>query len=293
VDSNLKRPHQWEYTAIVQRQVGNNTSFSAAYYGRRFGDLYSTVNALNPSSSYTPVTITNPLTGQPLTVYNLDPALKSAVKNVVQTVPDLTQWYNGVEFQVNTRLSKATAFSGFTIGKSYGDTDSGDLNNPNVRINNRGNIGFDSTYQIRSGFSYRAPLGLQFSGSIREATGLPQTRTYTINSCNPNVAGNCTPYTVPNLGQTTQSVKVAASGAYRYPWVNLVDLRFVRVFQTEKLRIEPTLDLYNIFNNNSITSRVTTIAAPVPPATTAPADTGRPSAIVMGRVLRVGWHMTF
>ena len=28
----------------------------------------------------------------------------------------------------------------------------------------RGNIGFDSTYQLRSGFSYHAPLGLQFSG---------------------------------------------------------------------------------------------------------------------------------
>jgi hypothetical protein len=23
VDSNLKRPHQWEYTAMVQRQIGS------------------------------------------------------------------------------------------------------------------------------------------------------------------------------------------------------------------------------------------------------------------------------
>src|SRR5215471_16347552 len=55
VDSGLKRPHQWEYTASVQRQVGQNTSVSVAYYGRRFSDLYTTVNALNPSSAYTPV----------------------------------------------------------------------------------------------------------------------------------------------------------------------------------------------------------------------------------------------
>src|SRR5205814_267795 len=84
-----------------------------------------------------------------------------------------------------------------------------------------GIIGFDSTYQIRSGFSYRAPLGMVFSGSVREATGLAQTRTFTVNSCNPSIAGNCTKYTVPNLTQVTQSVKVAANGAYRYPWVNL------------------------------------------------------------------------
>src|ERR1041385_4239651 len=122
-------------------------------------------------------------------------------------------------------------------------------------------------------------------------SGLPQTRTFTVNSCNPNVAGNCTKYTVPNLTQVTQSVKVASNGTYRYPWDNLVDVRLVRVFQTEKLRIEPTLDLYNLFNNNAITSRVTTVAAPVPPATTSAANAGRPSAIVMGRILRLGWHM--
>jgi hypothetical protein len=35
VDSGLKRPHQWEYTAMVQRQIGSNTSVSIGYYGRR------------------------------------------------------------------------------------------------------------------------------------------------------------------------------------------------------------------------------------------------------------------
>ncbi len=163
-------------------------------------------------------------------------------------------------------------FAGFTIGKDYGDNDSGDLNNPNVAINNRGNLGYDSTYQIRSGSSYHAPFGFQVSASIRESTGLPQGRSYTVGTAQ-----------VPGLTQVTQSVKVAAAGAYRYPWVNLVDLRLVRVFQLEKLRIEPTLDLYNAFNNNAITSQVTTIGSSL----------GRPSAIVMGRVLRAGWHLTF
>ncbi len=77
VDPNLKRPHQWEYTAIVQRQIGQRTSVSVGYYGRQFGDLYTTVNALVQPSDYTPVTITNPLTNQPLTVYNQDPATRS------------------------------------------------------------------------------------------------------------------------------------------------------------------------------------------------------------------------
>jgi len=272
VDPNLKRPHQWEYTVMIQRQLAQNTAVSVGYYGRRFSDLYTTVNALVPPTAYAPVTITNPLTSQPLIVYNQDPTTRGAVQNQLTTIPDLRQTYNGVEFQVNTRMSKATVFGGLTIGRDYGDQDSGDLNNPNNRINNTGNIGFDSPYQIRGGFTYRLPSALQLSGSVRESSGLPQTRVFTVTTAN-----------VPGLTQVTQNVQVAQRGEFRYPWVNLVDLRLTRAFKAGRTKIEPTLDLFNVFNNNAVTSAVTTIGSSL----------GRPSAIVMGRLLRVGGHVTF
>src|SRR2546425_288388 len=95
VDPNLKRPHQWEYTVMVQRQIGRNTSVSAGYYGRWYTDLYSTVNAAVPPTAYSPVTITNPLTNAPLVVYNQDPATRGQVRNLLTTIPDLRQSYNG------------------------------------------------------------------------------------------------------------------------------------------------------------------------------------------------------
>jgi hypothetical protein len=272
VDPNLKRPHQWEYTALVQRQVGSRTSVSVGYYGRQFGDLYTTVDALRPSTAYAPVTITNPLTSQPLTVYNLDPALKNSTQNEVTTIPALKQTYNGVEFQVNTRMSKATVFGGLTLGRDYGDNDGGDLNNPNVTINNTGYLGFDSPVQIRGGFTYRLPADVQFAGSIREASGLPQGRSFTVTTTQ-----------VPGLTQVTQSVKVAPTGEFRYPWTNLVDLRLSKSFKTGNTRFEPILDVFNIFNNNAITNAVTTVGGSL----------GRPSAIVMGRLFRVGGRISF
>jgi hypothetical protein len=272
VDPNLRRPHQWEYTVMVQRQIGRNTSVSAGYYGRRYTDLYSSVNAAVPPDAYSPVTITNPMTSAPLTVYNQNPATRGQVRNVLTTIPDLAQKYNGVEFQVNTRLTNATIFGGLTIGRDEGDQDSGDMNNPNVRINNNGAIGFDSTYQVRGGFTYRFPYDMQFSGSIREATGLPQTRVYPV-----------TTSVVPGLTQVTQNVQAVPRGEFRYPWQNLVDLRFTKVFRSGRTRIEPTVDVFNIFNNNATTNVVTTIGSSL----------GRPSAIVMGRLLRVGGHIAF
>jgi hypothetical protein len=272
VDPNLKRPHQWEYTAMVQRQVGKNTSVSLGYYARRFYDLYTTVNAAVPASGYTPVTITNPLTNQPMTVYNQDPATRGLVTNLLTTLPNLKQTYNGVELQVNTRMEKATVFGGLTIGKDYGDLDSGDLNNPNNLINNTGAIGYDSRYQLRGGFTYRMPADVQVSGSIREAQGLPQTLTFIVTTAN-----------VPGLTQVTQTVKAAPAGDYRYPWVNLVDLRLTKTFRSGNVRIEPTADLFNVFNNNAATSAITSVGPSL----------GRPSAIVMGRLLRIGAHITF
>src|SRR5262249_49286337 len=119
VDPNLMRPHQWEYTVMLQRQVGSNTSVSVGYYGRRFSDLYGTINAAAPPSAYSPLTTNNPRTGAPMTIYNQDPTTRGAVRNVVATLPELEQHYNGVEFQVNTRLTQATVFGGLTIGSDY------------------------------------------------------------------------------------------------------------------------------------------------------------------------------
>ena len=146
------------------------------------------------------------------------------------------------------------------------------MNNPNARINNVGAIGFDSTYQIRAGFSYRMPYELQLAGSVREATGLPQTRVFVV-----------TTSVVPGLTQVTQGVNAAPRGDFRYPWQNLVDLRLTKAFRINTVRIEPTVDLFNVFNDNAVTSAVTTIGGSL----------GRPSAIAMGRLLRLGAHLTF
>ena len=110
------------------------------------------------------------------------------------------------------------------------------------------------------------------SGSIREQSGLPQQRTYPVTTTQ-----------VPGLTQVTQNVQVAQRGEFRYPWVNLIDLRIAKSFRSGRMRFEPTLDVFNIFNNNAITNAVQTVGTSL----------GRPSSIVMGRLARVGGRVTF
>lgn len=279
IDPDMKRPYQWEYTVLIQRQFGANTSVSVGYYGRKFFNLFGVINTAVPQSDYTPVTFTSSAVGQPLTVFNQLPSTLGQINLLQKTLPSLYEHYNGVEFQVNTRIQKASVFAGFTIGKDYGTPSGGstDFNNPNNLINYAGNEGYDQTYQLRAGFSYQLPGKVQFAGSLRENSGLPQNRTYTVSNSDLASQGI-------KLTQVTQTLIVAAPGTYRYPWQNLLDLRFSRVFKVrERWSFEPMVDLFNTFNSSAVTSAVTSIGPSLL----------KPSNIDMGRLIRLGGRINF
>ena len=63
----------------------------------------------------------------------------------------------------------------------------------------------------------------------------------------------------------------------------MLDLRLSRNMQMGNLRFEPIVDLFNVFNNNAVTNANTTIGSSLL----------RPSAIIMGRLLRVGGRIKF
>src|SRR5262249_44789895 len=138
IDPNIKRPYNWEYTASVQRELRARLAVSAAYFYRQLRDLYGTKNTLVTPSDYTPVTITNPLTNQPMIVYNQNASTLGQVASVLSTRSELNTNYNGVEFKAEQRfMNGADLFGGATIGRARGSVrgSSDDLNNPNVLIN--------------------------------------------------------------------------------------------------------------------------------------------------------------
>jgi hypothetical protein len=271
LDQNLKRPYQWEWSLLLEHQLRPRLAVSVGYYGRRFFDLYESKNLLVTPGDYTPVTITNPLDGSPLTVYNQDPATRSLQDSVISTFPDLYTRYHGVEFKANQRLTKGNLFAGFTIGQNKG-TNVGDLNNPNNLINYIGNIGYDSTYQLRAGGSYVVPFDVQLSAALRSATGLPSQRIFRVGRAQ-----------VPDLTQVTQNVNVAPRGEYRLDRFDILDLRVSKIFRAGNGQFEIIADLYNALNSSAVTGEVTTLGSSL----------GRPSEVVSPRILRLGGQIRF
>jgi hypothetical protein len=275
IDPEIKRPYNWEYTASVQRQLRQRLSVSAAYFNRQLRDLYGVKNTLVTPSDYTAVVITNPLTNQPLTVYNQNPTTLGRVALVLSTRDELNTNYNGVEFKAEQRfLNGADLFGGATIGRARGSIrgSSSDLNNPNVLINSIGATGFDSTYQYKIAGSYPFAYGISVSGALQIATGLPLEQVFTV-----------TRTQVPNLTQVTESIDLVPAGQIRLPAHQLLDLRLAKTFNLGGAKLQGIADLYNLFNDNAAISEVTAVGPSL----------GHPSEIIQGRLLRLGIQWNF
>jgi hypothetical protein len=276
IDPDIKRPHNWEYVAQVQHQLRPSVALSAGYYHRRASNLYGTRNLAVPTSAYTPVTITNPLTLQPMTVYNQNPATVGRQENLLTNQPDdLWTRYHGFELTTQVRLgARGRLHGGFTVGRNEGSTlgESTDLNNPNLLINHIGAVGFDATYQVNLAGSWMLPAEVQLSGSLRGGTGLPLNRTFTV-----------TRAIVPGLTQVSQTVLLAPRGEYRLEDDALVDLRVSKVFRVAGMQLEGIADIYNVLNSNATLGEVQVVGPSL----------GRPSDIVPGRMLRLGAQLRF
>jgi hypothetical protein len=282
IDPDITRPYNWEFSAGVQQEILPRFSVSAVYYRRNLRNLYGQRNTAVPSSEYAPVTITNPLTNSPLTVYNQSASTRGLVAFLVGNDDELNSQYDGLEVKVDKRFANnSTVFGGVTIGHRLGSirnavpspgTLANDLNNPNVLINSYGYVDNDSTYQLKIAGTYPIPGGIRFSGALQSTTGLPLQRVLTV-----------TTTLVPGLTQVTQAVDLVERGSVRLERMNLLDVRFEKVFKVGKLELSPVADVYNLLNSNVSTSEVTAVGGSL----------GRPSAILDGRFMRLGAKLNF
>jgi hypothetical protein len=247
LDPDLRRPSQWEGNITLERQVTKSVGMAVAYFRRQYYASYQTVNLALSDADYTPVTIVSPLDGQPFTVYNQTTASVGRFDNTVRNFDELGVRYNGFEVTFDKRFAnKFAIFGGYTYGVGKQCTSAS--TNPNDRINTCGYQSYDSTNIANVSGVYQLPGAFQLSGHFQYKTGQPQSRTFTV-----------TRTQVPNLTQVTQNVLLASAGSYRYPSLTVLDLRVSKRFKVGSLAFEPTLDAYNLLNENAAINQVQTV----------------------------------
>jgi hypothetical protein len=261
IDPHLKRPYSNQINVGYERQLFSSVVVGVNYYFRNLKNQYAERNTKNLPTDYTAVQkdssgnpFINPITGQPITLYNLNPALKGMVADFVTNIPELnTNHYNGLEFTLQKRMSKGwQVLAGYTLQRQRGTYRRGltdDFNNPNNEINRADAVlNYDATQMFKVLTDYTFPRSFVVGLNYQHYTGYP---------LDPNNG----PPTAVFTGFTQGPVSVIGEqiGKIRLPNVDLLNLRFSRPTHLgERFTLEPIADLFNITNANTVVSEVST-----------------------------------
>jgi hypothetical protein len=265
-------PHAREYTVEIQRQLPGNLVVSGGYTRREKRNQLGQRNVAVPMSSYQRLTVVERNSGQTVTVYNQDTALRGRLDTVWDNENEMDSTYDGGDITLNKRLSNRWMLTGgVSIGRNIGYVGTADLNNPNSKEFSRGIEGNSVPFSFSMSGLYELPYGISLSGSYQYQTGFPELTTVSVGS---NTVA---------LTQVTQSVTVAPRGDTRYPSLNQLDLSLRKSIRFGNRVFQPRLDIYNVTNNATIRTRTTQLGPTY----------HRPSAIQRGTLIKAGMHIDF
>jgi hypothetical protein len=277
VDAGANRPYSDEFNIGVDHQLMPDLAVSVSYHRRQHRDGLGIIDRARPSSAYTTVTriYVDPQRGpQTITLYNLDPALRTARDRFITNIDVLESDYNGVQFSVNKRMSSRwQLLAGLTLQEHNGFNHNGtftdpmsnnDFNNPNFTLNRGdGAVFTDVPWAFSLAGTYALPYDILVSGKYTARDGDPLRRLLTASG----------------LNQGTDSVYVQERGEDRTETVSkFVDIRFAKRFNFGLMHLEGTVDVFNLLNANHVLLQNETIGT----------TWGRPSRILTPRIVRFG-----
>src|SRR5580700_1586998 len=294
IDPNLKMPYTDSYNAGVQHNLGHNFSLTVSALFKAGRDYWSEVNNADPfPTAYNAVTVTNPLTSQPMVIYSLKKAYLSLAPQLELTNPTylgrLYDDYEGLEVVIRRPMTHHfMAQISYDLGRSYGnigtlffDHQSSPYLNPNSLINADGDQELDRRHIGQFIGAYQLPWGLQLSGHFQLLSGMPLTTTL---SGGAGVDGaTYARFTAAQYPLITSAafldVPVEPQGTLRTGWQNTLDLRIAERFKVlrEGKYLTVTADVFNIFNENTPTA-VDSLKLAVPTQYLVPASIMTPRA---------------
>jgi hypothetical protein len=269
---DVKRPYANELSVEIERQLPLDIVVAAGFTHRATRREIGSKNLAVPRESYIPLQVTERNSGEQVTVYNLNPALRGQFDFLFDNFPELDSAFNGVDLTANKRMTdRWMVMAGLSLGKNVGDIyGTADLSNPNNTFR-RGVIEFDVPVSFKLSAAYELPYAVSVSANLQHFTGFPEEDEVVVGS-----------NTVP-LTQVSQRVVIAPRGTNRLPNVNAFDMAVRKRFRFGSVTAEPAMEVFNLSNANTVQGRITTFGAAYHRAT----------SIMRGRMFRFGLNVKF
>jgi outer membrane receptor protein involved in Fe transport len=272
VDPNIKHPRVDELTAGFERALSSDFRMQVTGIWR---DNKNFISSVLPQARWTPVTLTNALTGGPITAYRLvNPT--QAFSDYLITNPDGFQYldpsghvigtaeasrkYKGLMLVLTKRFTDRWQLQGsYVLSKAEGTVDSDDdestgggrqFQNPSrALVNAFGEVRASRTHEVKIYASYRVPvIDLGVNAYFRVLSGRTWTPYERYSSSDLN-------FTASSVGRR---VLLEPRGSERLDPEHILDLRFEKTFQVRASgdRLGLYADFINLFNSGLITRPV-------------------------------------
>ncbi len=245
----IQHPYMEQFTVSVERELFKDASFTATGIWRSW---HSFLFHYDRATTWAPVQfLISELGDQPVTVYDRTSPSDAHNLYIQNTVPgeNPNQKYWGFEFLFNKRFSnKWMVLASYVYSHAYGTLNNsfgsglgwaGSVDNPNMWVNASGTLTNDPTHMIKVQGTYVLPWGIYFNAYFQGITGNAWT----------------TVYRSSTLTQGRAVVFIEPRGSHHYPMAKTLDIRLEKTFlMARKYRLGLMVDVFNIFNDHTITS---------------------------------------
>jgi hypothetical protein len=282
VDADSKRPYNDEMNIGVEHQLIQNLAIGVSYHRRHHRDGLGVIDRARPTSAYTPEARTyTDADGQVknITIYRLGSAFGALRDRVITNVDGLESTYNGVQFDIQKKMSNRwQMLAGLSLQKHKGFDHGGtftnpgnatDFNNPNYILNrDDGSVFIELPWTVTLSGTYMVPrIETMIGAKYTARDGDPLNRTVVLT------------FTNPTATQPSETVRVAQRGVDRTETVTkFLDLRASRRFRVGPASLEGSLDLFNVLNENHVLGQIEALGTTF----------GRPNRILTPRIIRFG-----
>jgi Carboxypeptidase regulatory-like domain len=285
-DPDLPRGYNWEYSAVLQREVRPRLQVTAGYYHRDFYNLQVNDNLSVGVGDWSGYSITTPndprlpLAGKPISMFSLNQSkVGVATDNLATFSTSNKTSYDGIEFTANMRGAKYLLFGGVTTDRRKSIT-CDERDNPNSARFCDSLPPFRTT--VKASGAYTFPKDIQLSGTFSSIPAGAISANYTVTAA---VAGR--PIIGSTAGATSTVINLVEPGTLFLETPNRFDMRVGKTFRFDRYRFQGFMDVFNVFNLGTVTSVNQTYAA---------SGTNlwqTPTSIIEARYARFGLQMSF
>lgn len=267
-----KRESSWQGNVFLQHELWPGVAANVGYFRTWYGNFLVTDNQAVGPDDYSPYCVTAPtdarlpsdISGQRICgLYDLNPNRFGQVRNRVELASkfgDQSEVFNGVEFGLSARFGNGAMIQGGVSSQTRTFDQCFVVDSPQQLYQCRIEEPWSASTQYKVSLVYPLPWSLQASAVYQNLPPIPTSASFV--ATNAQIA--------PSLGRNLGSCGTAATcngtttfeliplGTYfTEPRSQQLDLRLSRSFQAGGIRMQPQIDVFNVFNANSVLTMTT------------------------------------